>query len=133
MTTSPRQNMCVINPALVPLIAPLVGSQAEIMLRVGISWNSWNKILAAQPIRISMAERFRDRIGRIAPETDSFVAAFPAAEGGLDRTAFDDAFIMRAEQLQAGRISDVASAPMKACLGDDGRMASAGHRLALTA
>lgn len=133
MTTSPRQNMCVINPALVPLIAPLVGSQSEIMVRVGISWNSWNKILATQPIRISMAERFRDRIGRIAPETDSFIAAFPAAEGGLDRTAFENAFIMRADQLQAERARDMSAAPMKACLGDDGRMGVEDHRLVLTA
>lgn len=94
MTASPRQNMCVINPVLVPMIAPLVGSQSEIMLRVGISWNSWNKILDGRPIRISMAERFRERIGKIARETESFVAAFPTHDGGLDRAAFDEAFIL---------------------------------------
>lgn len=110
MTTTPRQNMCVINPALVPLIAPFVGSQSEIMLRVGISWNSWNKILAARPIRISMAERFRDRIGKIALETESFVAVFPAAEGGLDHAAFDRAFIIRPDQLMCDRAADTAQA-----------------------
>lgn len=106
MTTTPRQNMCVINPALVPLIAPFVGSQSEIMLRVGISWNSWNKILAARPIRISMAERFRERIGKIALETESFVAVFPATGGGLDRKAFDQAFIFMPEPLDNGRSHD---------------------------
>ena len=100
MTTSPRQNMCVINPALVPLIAPLVGSQSEIMLRVGISWNSWNKILDGRTIRISMAERFRDRIGKIARETESFIAAFPAAEGGLDGAAFEAAFILSPDAVE---------------------------------
>ena len=100
MTTAPRQNMCVINPALVPLIAPLVGSQSEIMLRVGISWNSWNKILDGRTIRIPMAERFRDRIGKIARETDSFINAFTAPEGGLDVAAFEAAFILPVDAVE---------------------------------
>lgn len=105
MTPSPRQNMCVINPALVPMIAPLVGSQSEIMLRVGISWNSWNKILDGRTIRISMAERFRDRIGKIACETDSFINAFPASTGGLDVAAFEAAFILPPDAVEPEAVS----------------------------
>lgn len=88
-----RQKMCHINPALVPLIAPLVGGQSEIMVRVGISWNSWNKILDGQTIRCSMAERFRAKILTLAVDLDSFARAYPAADGGLDIAALEADFL----------------------------------------
>jgi hypothetical protein len=88
-----RQKMCHINPALVPLIAPLVGSQSEIMVRVGISWNSWNKILDGQSIRCSMAERFRVKILGLAENLESFARAYPAAGGGLDMAALEADFL----------------------------------------
>lgn len=89
-----RQKMCIINPALLPLIAPLVGKQIDIMVRVGISWNSWNKLLEGQPVRVSMAERFRSRIADMAAENPAFIAAYPAADGTLDRDALDAEFIL---------------------------------------
>ena len=87
MSKASPQKMCVINPTLVPLIAPLVGGQSDIMVRVGISWNSWNKILDGQPIRLSMAERFRARILDMASNLDSFALTYPAAHGGMDQAA----------------------------------------------
>lgn len=42
-------NMCIVNPDLVEEIRKLVGSQAEIMTRVGISWNSLTKIASGMP------------------------------------------------------------------------------------
>lgn len=93
MSKPTRQKMCQINPKLVPLITPLVGSQSEIMVRVGISWNSWNKILDGQSIRCSMAERFRAKILSLAVNMESFAAAYPAADGGLDAAALEADFI----------------------------------------
>lgn len=94
MSKASRQKMCVINPTLVPLIAPLVGGQSDIMLRVGISWNSWNKLLDGLPVRLSMAERFRMRIANIAESDAAFIAAYPAPDGTLDRDTLDAEFLL---------------------------------------
>lgn len=93
MTKPTRQKMCVINPAVVELIAPLVGGQSDIMVRVGISWNSWNKLLDGLPIRCSMAERLRTRVLSLAENLESFIRAYPAETGGLDRTALEADFM----------------------------------------
>jgi hypothetical protein len=93
MTKPTRQKMCVINPAVVQLIAPLVGGQSEIMVRVGISWNSWNKLLEGLPIRCSMAERLRARILGLAENLENFIAAYPAEFGGLDHAAMEADFM----------------------------------------
>lgn len=93
MSKPTRQKMCTVHPQIVALMAPLVGSQSEIMVRMGISWNSWNKLLDGQPIRCSMAERLRTRILNMAENLDSFIAAFPAADGGLDRAALEQGFM----------------------------------------
>lgn len=98
MSKPTGQKMCVINPAVVRLIAPLVGSQSEIMVRVGISWNSWNKLQEGLPIRCSMAERFRDRILKLAAHDAAFVAAYPSSEGGLNEAALSKIFILTAPE-----------------------------------
>jgi hypothetical protein len=54
--------MCFVNPAVIDGLSEIVGTQAEIMTRVGISWNTWTKIRLRQPIRISVAERLQSRI-----------------------------------------------------------------------
>lgn len=104
MSKASRQKMCVINPIIVPLIAPLVGGQSDIMVRVGISWNSWNKILDGQPIRLSMAERFRARILHLAADLDSFAGAYPARHGGLDRAALEADFAKPAPAMETAPI-----------------------------
>lgn len=55
-------NMCIINSDFVDDIAKLVGSQSEIMVRIGISWNTWTKITAGLPIRLTVGERLKTRI-----------------------------------------------------------------------
>lgn len=116
MTKPSRQKMCFINPIIVPLIAPLVGGQSEIMVRVGISWNSWNKILDGQPIRLSMAERFRTRIVTMAGELDSFASLYPGMHGGLDDAALEADFVkpaLIAEEMPVGsRMPQVSAREM---------------------
>ena len=89
-----KQRMCIINPMLVEDIVPLAGGQADIMCRIGISWNSWIKILAGQPVRQSLGERLRTRILAAAEGIEGFGAKFPAAGGGLDRAALAAAFLL---------------------------------------
>lgn len=54
--------MCIVNRDFVDDIAKRIGSQSEIMVRVGISWNTWIKIAAGQPIRLTVGERLKARI-----------------------------------------------------------------------
>ena len=54
--------MCVVNAEFVDELGKMVGSQAEIMTRVGISWNTWNKLVDGQPIRLTVGERLRSRV-----------------------------------------------------------------------
>jgi hypothetical protein len=77
-----KQRMCIINPMLVEDIVPLAGGQADIMCRIGISWNS------------SLGERLRTRILAAAEGIEGFGAKFPAAGGGLDRVALAAAFLL---------------------------------------
>ena len=87
--------MCVINRALVEDIAPLVGSQADVMGRLGISWNSWIKIAAGLPIRMSVGQRLKVRVLANAAHAAGFRRKFPsdAAPDGIDRAALDAAFL----------------------------------------
>jgi hypothetical protein len=51
--------MCIVDPALVSAIEPLVGGQSVIMQRCGISWNSWIKIVGGVPVTLAVAKRLR--------------------------------------------------------------------------
>ncbi len=88
--------MCIVNPALVDDILPVVGKQAEIMGKVGISWNSWIKIVGGQPIRHSLGERFRARILADADDIEGFRCKFPSGRGEVDTVALEDAFLLPA-------------------------------------
>lgn len=54
--------MCIVNPDVVPALVPFAGGQATIMRCLGISWNTWIKIAAGQPVRMSVGLRLRDRV-----------------------------------------------------------------------
>src|SRR5690606_5316759 len=56
--------MCIVDPALVSAIEPLVGGQSAIMQRCGISWNSWIKIVGGLPVTLAVAERLRVNVLR---------------------------------------------------------------------
>lgn len=89
-----KPRMCIVNPALVEDIAPLAGSQSKIMRRAGISWNSWIKVSAGLPIRVSVGRRLKERILQRAHESDGLRRKFPAETAdGLDRAALDAAFL----------------------------------------
>ncbi len=90
----PKPRMCIVNPALVVDIAPLVGGMADIMTRIGISWNTWNKIAKGRPVRYSVGERFKVRIVANADEVETLRMKFPAAHGGIDRDALSDALLL---------------------------------------
>lgn len=89
-----KQRMCIVNPALVDDIVPLVGGQCEIMTKIGISWNSWIKITGGLPVRHSLAHRFKARVLATAEEVEGFRRKFPSPCGGIDRAALDDAFLL---------------------------------------
>ncbi|WP_144243853.1 hypothetical protein [Sphingopyxis sp. MWB1] len=89
-----KQRMCVINPALVEDIAPLVGGQADIMTRIGISWNTWIKISGGRPVRYSLAQRFKARVVANAEKAETLGRKFPSPGGGIDRDALDSALLL---------------------------------------
>lgn len=91
-----KQRMCVVNPDLVDEIGPLVGGQCEIMTRIGISWNSWTKIVSGLPVRHSLAHRFKARVLAAADRSEGFLQKFPLPDGGLDYAALDHAFLLPA-------------------------------------
>lgn len=88
------QRMCIVNPALVPDIAPLVGGQSDIMTNIGISWNTWTKITGGQPVRYSLAERLKARIIANAGELETLGRKFPATCGGVDHEALGNALLI---------------------------------------
>ena len=61
------QAMCYIRPEIVRVVAGRTGGRDGIMQTLGISWNSWTKIAAGNPVRRSVAERFRDRVRQTVP------------------------------------------------------------------
>ncbi|MEI9927328.1 MAG: hypothetical protein WDN44_05955 [Sphingomonas sp.] len=91
--------MCIVNSALVEDLAPLAGSQAAVMEKLGISWNSWIKIVAGLPIRRSVGLRVKER----ALAVEGIKRRFPSASApdGIDRAALDDAFLLPAESTPA--------------------------------
>lgn len=54
--------MCIVNLEIVNLISSIAGSQMDIMSRIGISWNSWIKIVGGLPVRLTVGERLRSRV-----------------------------------------------------------------------
>ncbi|WP_160119270.1 hypothetical protein [Sphingosinicella microcystinivorans] len=73
-----------MNPEFVADIAPLTGSQTEIMRCIGISWNSWIKICAGLPIRLSVGRRLRDRLLAEAPESAGLRGRFSHIASGIE-------------------------------------------------
>lgn len=90
-----HRGMCVVNREIVDDLATLAATSADMMQRLGISWNSWIKIVAGQPIRRSLALRFRDRILEQAASIEGFRQKFPSAssDDGIDRMALERAFL----------------------------------------
>ncbi|MDB5576263.1 MAG: hypothetical protein JWR80_1439 [Bradyrhizobium sp.] len=54
--------MCIVNSALVEELAPIAHSQAAVTEKLGISWNSWIKIVAGLPVRRSLGLRLEERV-----------------------------------------------------------------------
>ena len=90
-----RPEMCIVNRELVEHLEPLVGSQAEVMQRLGISWNSWIKIVAGLPVRKSVAQRLKDRALAQAATVQGLRAKFPcsSAPDGINRAALESVFM----------------------------------------
>ncbi len=93
-----RPEMCIVNLELVEDLESLVGSQAEVMQRLGISWNSWIKIVAGLPVRKSVGQRLRDRILAQAAALEGLKSKFPCpqAADGINRAALENAFMFPA-------------------------------------
>ena len=93
-----RPEMCIVNSELVEDLEPLVGSQAEVMQRLGISWNSWIKIVAGLPVRKSVGQRLKERALAQAASVQGLKAKFPcsSAPDGINRAALDNAFMFPA-------------------------------------
>lgn len=93
-----QMGMCIVNRDLVEDLEPLVGSQAEVMQRLGISWNSWIKIVAGLPVRRSVGQRLKERTLAHAAALDGLKSKFPCnvAPDGLNRAALDSAFMLPA-------------------------------------
>lgn len=94
--------MCVINSELVDELAALVGTQSDIMIRSGISWNSWIKIVGGLPVRRTVGERFRsqmlDELGQRPAVRSKF--ASPDRPGQIDMRALERAFLTPVEFMQ---------------------------------
>ena len=87
--------ICIVNHALVDDIAQLVGSQADVMRRIGISWNCWIKIAGGLPIRLSVGQRLRTRLLADRARIPGFAAKFPSATApdGVDCAALEAALL----------------------------------------
>lgn len=94
----PRFEMCIVNRDLVNDLMPMAGGNADVMQRLGISWNSWIKIVAGMPIRMSLGLRLKERALAQADRIDGFKRRFPDdfAPDGIDRAALDRAFLCAA-------------------------------------
>lgn len=97
----PRFEMCIVNRDLVDDLFPMAGGNAEVMQRLGISWNSWIKIVAGMPIRKSLALRLKERVLVHAGGIEGFKRKFPSASAvdGIDRAALDEAFLRPARDI----------------------------------
>jgi hypothetical protein len=90
-----RPEMCIVNRELVEDLEPLVGSQAEVMQRLGISWNSWIKIVAGLPVRRSVGQRLKERALAQAATVQGLRTKFPcsSAPDGINRAALESVFM----------------------------------------
>ncbi len=93
-----QSGMCIVNRELVEYLEPLVGSQAEVMRRLGISWNSWIKIVAGLPVRRSVGQRLKERTLAQAAALQGLRTKFPCtvAPDGINRAALESAFMLPA-------------------------------------
>lgn len=91
----PRPEMCIVNRDFVDDLAPMVGTNTDVMQRLGISWNSWIKIVAGMPVRKSLGLRLKERALAQAAAVDGFRRKFPCTTSadGIDREALDRAFL----------------------------------------
>jgi len=87
--------MCVINADVVEEIRDIVGPQSAIMMRMGISWNSWIKVEGGMPIRLSLGQRLRMRVLERLDELPGLAAKFPPRSPGeaIDRQALERSFL----------------------------------------
>jgi hypothetical protein len=90
-----QSGMCIVNRNLLEDLEPLVGSQAEVMQRLGISWNSWIKIVAGLPVRTSVGQRLKERTLAQAAALQGLKNKFPCtlAPDGINRAALERAFM----------------------------------------
>jgi hypothetical protein len=96
--TRQQQCMCIVNREIVRDLASLVGKDADIMDCLGISRNSWIKIVAGLPVRRSMALRLRQRMLAQAASMEGLRNKFPSSshQGGVDLSALERAFLQPA-------------------------------------
>ena len=90
-----RFEMCIINRDLVDDLAQMAGTNGEVTQRLGISLNSWIKIVAGMPVRKSLGLRLRERTLAQAPSIEAFRKKFPnaSAPDGIDRDAIAQVFL----------------------------------------
>lgn len=63
----PQRGQTVLDPALIERIKALAVSRTRQSLndRLGISYNTWRKLIAGSPVRTSLAARLRERVVRL--------------------------------------------------------------------
>ncbi|MDF0544748.1 hypothetical protein PX699_20575 [Sphingobium sp. H39-3-25] len=90
--------MCIVNPDVVPVLAPFAGGQTTIMRCLGISWNTWIKIAAGQLVRMSVGLRLRDRVLSNPDMMRALCARYPVAgsSADIDLAALGHAFLRSA-------------------------------------
>lgn len=66
-TTAPK-GQTFLDPDIVDMMKRLVTGQTDEALndRFGISYNTWRKLVAGQPVRHSLAQRVTQRVAMIA-------------------------------------------------------------------
>lgn len=62
--SGPRKGQTLLDPAVIERMKMLVESRTRTSLndRFGISYNTWRKLIAGDPVRTSLAERLQQRI-----------------------------------------------------------------------
>lgn len=63
MDHSPRREMLLVDPTLVEKMAILLDNRKpdHVMDRLGISLNTWDKVVSGAPVRASVAKRIMSR------------------------------------------------------------------------
>lgn len=64
---APRKGQTFVDPALIERLKVLVESRTRTSLndRFGISYNTWRKLIAGDPVRTSLAARLQERIRQL--------------------------------------------------------------------